>query len=73
MLQLERGKGSETLKLRESMEEDHAIVVYLKKLKNVFTVQYVLKELKQSLEVKMRRNLKSIVSLVAQVLKYNME
>ena len=55
------------------MEEDHAIVVHLKKLKNVFTAQCVLEELKQSLEVKMRRNLKSIVSLVAQVLKYNME
>ena len=55
------------------MEEYHVHVVHLKRLKNVFTARYVLEELNPSSEVKMRKNLKSIVSLVAQVLKYNME
>ena len=49
------------------MEEDHVHVVNLKKLKNVFTAQYVLRELKRNLEAKVRRNLKNIVSLVVQV------
>ena len=54
------------------MEEDPVHVVNLKKLRNVFIAQYVLKESRRNLEVKMRRNLKNIVFLIVQVLKYNM-
>ena len=54
------------------MEEDPVHVVNLKKLRNVFIAKYVLKESRRNLEVKMRRNLKNIVSLIVQVLKYNM-